>query len=200
MIAAGHINLVGLIIIAAIWILSALFKRKEDTSTELPPELKARRGHSPPPPPAASNWEEELRRVLGQPAVEVPPPVFTPPARTVRRPAAPPPPLPDDMEAHIEVSLATPSPNIEPTFQPLAGLTESTQHYAQAASLQERVQQHMRSLTTHRVGSTVASSIGQQGVSPEFRELIDALHKPTGARSGIVASIIFGPPRGLEER
>ena len=199
MIAASSINYIGLIIVAVIWILSALFKRKEDTSTELPPELQPRRG-PPAAPPAAANWEEELRRVLGQSTAEPPPPpVIAQPARPVfRSVVAAPPPRPGEMEEHLEVSLPVPQPQIEPAFQPLAGLTESPQHFAEAASLHERVQQHMHDLTTHRAGSTAVTSVGPQGVAPEYRELVKAFHNPAGARSAIVASVIFGPPRGLE--
>ena len=107
---------VGIIIAIVVAIVSSLLKKKEDTF-ELPPELKPR-GNPPPPRPGTGNWEEELRRVLGeQPAAPpVPPPLVHETARPVRRVVVTPPPVPSDMEAHIEVSLRAPEPNIEPAF------------------------------------------------------------------------------------
>jgi hypothetical protein len=191
----AEISVIGIVIAVIVAAISMLFKKKEEEPFELPPELKPRRD-KPPQPPRAGNWEDELRRVLEQrpappPIVrEVPPPIY--------RPAAPPPPLPNEMEEGIEINLPVPQPQIEPTFQPLAGLSESTQRYAAASSLQQRVQQHLHDVTTHRVGSTMTSTATQPGVAPQFRELVDAFRTPGGARSAIIASVIFGPPRGLE--
>ena len=55
-------GLVGLIIFAAIAIISALLKKKEEPF-ESPPEMDPR-GERPQPP--RRSWEEELRRVLEQ--------------------------------------------------------------------------------------------------------------------------------------
>ena len=193
MIAASHINLIGLIVIAAIWILSALFKRKEDAPTELPPELKPRRGQPPPPPAAPSNWEEELRRVLGQPAAEPPPIIHA--SRPPPRRAPPPPPVPA-YEPHIHVSLPDPQPHIEPHFQPLPGLTESDARYAEAMTLEQRVTRHMSDITRSPVGTTAAV---RREIAPEVYEAVSAIRTQRGARAAVLASIILGPPRALEQ-
>ena len=191
MFAASSINLIGLIIVAAIWLLSAIFKRKEVDETELPPELKPRRGQTP-APPAASNWEEELRRVLGEPAGEPPPIIHE--SRPLPRRAPAPPPVPA-YEPHIQVSLPDPQPRIEPHFQPLPGLTESTARYAEAMTLEQRVTRHMSDITRSPVGTTAAV---RREIAPEVFEAVSAIRTQRGARSAVLASIILGPPRGIE--
>ncbi len=191
MIAAGHINLIGLIIVVVIWVLSAIFKRKQDAQSELPPELKPRRGQ-PPASPAASNWEEELRRVLGQSPSEPPPMIHK--SRPLPHRASAPPPLPA-YEPHIQVSLPDPQPNIEPHFQHLPGLTESTERYAEAMTLEQRVTRHMSDVTRTPVGTTATV---RREIAPEVFEAVSAIRTQRGARAAVLASIILGPPRALE--
>jgi hypothetical protein len=198
---AGVSGLIWLIIFVVIAIVSSFFKKKAETEDEweLPPELKPRRDELPPlTRPAASRWEEELRRTLQQhPAPAVPPPLIQPlPPREVRpvyRHVHEDPTVAE--EPHLEVLLPTPPPFIEHVFQPLPGLTESTQRYAQAATLEERVQKHMQSVTGHRVG---AASVVHAELTPEIRALVDSFKTANGARAAILASIILGPPRAFD--
>lgn len=188
----AELNVIGIIIAIVVTIVASLVKKKQPADEwELPPELKPRRDHPPqsPQPPKVSRWEEELRRVLQEHPAQPP----------VVRPVPPPmPPVPEfqpEYEPHLQVELPTPQPQIEHAFQPLAGLTEATQRYASATALEQRVQQHMQTVTTHRVAAT---SVKHTDVAPEIRALVQSLRHPQTARTAILASIILGPPRALE--
>jgi hypothetical protein len=199
--AAGIASLIWLVVFVVIAVVSSFFKKKSESEEtwELPPELKPRRDELPPlQRPAASRWEEELRRTLQQhPAPAAPPPIVQPlPPREVRPvyrhvhedPTA-------EEAPHIQVALPVPPPFTEHVFQPLPGLMESTQRYAQAATLEERVQKHMQSVSGQRVGTT---SVQHTELAPEVRGLVDSFRNPKGARSAILASIILGPPRAFD--
>ena len=188
-------GLIGLIIFAVIAIISSLLKKKQEEPFELPPELKPR-GDRPQPP--RRSWEEELRRVLEQ-SPEPPPivqhvPAPPPPARL-----PPPPPRPVIEhgwdEGGIEVTLPTPQPHITPTFHPPVGLVESDSRYAGAARLQERVAEHMADVTRHRVGTTL---VQRAAASLEATDAAQIVRTHRGVRTALIASIILGPPRGLE--
>jgi hypothetical protein len=191
MLAIGS-EVIGLIIAIAVALLSSLFKKKEE-EFELPPELKPRRDKPSPPP--ARNWEQELRGLLEQqpappPLVKpVPPPI---PSRVTRPVVVAEP----EVEPHIEVTLRTPHPRVEPAFHQLRGLTESGIHYADAASLQERVTQHLADVTKHRVGTT---SVERREASAEVSELMKSLRNPRSVRTAMMASIVLGPPLALAE-
>jgi hypothetical protein len=188
-------SILGIIIVVVVWALSALFKRKEEDQTELPPELKGPpRSRNPSQPPVAKSWEEELRRVLGQPTAAPPPIVreVTRPTPTVHRPRVPSPP---PIEPHIQVTLPPPRPRIEPMFQHLPGLTEATQRYDQAMTLEQRVTKHMGEVTSRPVGTT---SVVRREIAPEVFQAISAVRTGQGARAAVLASIILGPPRALE--
>src|SRR5882672_2256703 len=156
-------SITWLIIVVVIWALSAIFKKKEEDQAELPPELKPRHGR-PQQPPVTRSWEEELRRVLGETVAPPPPPVVRevihppPPAHRPRMTAPPP------IEPHIEVALPPPRPRIEPMFQHLPGLTEATQRYDEAMTLEQRVTRHMGDVTSHPVGTT---SVVRREIAPE---------------------------------
>jgi hypothetical protein len=152
-------------------------------------------------PPVArpvSRWEEELRRTLEQrQAPAAPPPMIhqLPPreVRPVYRHVHEDPTAVE--EPHIQVALPVPPPFVEHVFRPLPGLTESTQRYAQAATLEERVQKHMQSVSGHRVGTT---SVHHAELTPEIRTLVDSFKTAKGTRAAILASIILGPPRAFD--
>jgi hypothetical protein len=185
----AEINVIGIIIAIVVTIVASLVKKKQPADEwELPPELKPRRDAAP-QPPKVSRWEEELRRVLQeqspQPPIvrQVPPPI--PPVQEYQ----------PEYEPHMQVELPTPQPQIEHAFQPLAGLTEATQRYTAATALEQRVQQHMQTVTTHRV---LATSVQHKMLAPELREVMNSLHQPKGVRAAILASVILGPPRAFE--
>src|ERR1043166_1622148 len=110
-------SIIGLSIVAIIWILSAIFKKKEEGGDqfELPPELNPRRGQAP-PQPVARSWEEELRRVLEQPAAPPPPPVIheaVPAPQPIHRPHVPMPAPVAVIEPHIQVTLVSPHQHVQ---------------------------------------------------------------------------------------
>lgn len=185
------VSVIWMIIVVVVWALAAIFKRKEQDEFELPPELKPRRDE--PQPPAARRLEEELRRML-EPAA--PPPIIheaTHPAESLRpRMFAPP---VATVESEMQLVPPPPEPRLEPKFQHLPGLTESTQRYAEAMTLEQRVTRHMSEVTSHRVGTT---SVVRGEIAPEIRESVHAIRTRAGARSAILASIILGPPRALD--
>ena len=185
----AELNVIGIIIAIVVTIVASLVKKKQPADEwELPPELKPRRDQ-PPQPPKVSRWEEELRRVLQES------PAAPPIVRPVPPPIRPVPEYQPEYEPHLQVELPTPQPRIEHAFQPLAGLTEATQRYDAATALEQRVQQHMQTVTTHRVGAT---AVKHADVAPEIRALVQSLRQPQTARSAILAAIILGPPRALE--
>ena len=190
-------GLIWLIVFVIIAIVSSFFKKKAESEDEweLPPELKPRRDELPPVQrPAASRWEEELRRTLQQhPPPAAPPPIIQHLPPREFRPTYVDPPV--EAEPHLEVILPVPQPRIEHVFQPLHGLTESTQRYAEATSLERRVQKHLHHEAGHRVGTT---SVQHAELAPEIRGLVNSFKTAKGARAAILASIILGPPRAFD--
>ena len=196
----------------------------EDTSSapEAPPRIPPpgqRSSAAPTRPPAKkSDWEEELRRLLEgeqeQPPAPPPmpppvhhepippiPPVHQEPLRPIRpvhheapRPAAPihvPPlvakapvrPLVIEQERGLPVELA--------------GLTASTQSYQRASELDEKVADRLRQITD-RVGRHAAVQQTRR-VSMAASKAVALLSNRESLRSVIMASIILGPPKGLEK-
>jgi len=180
-------GLIGLIIFVVIAIVSALLKRKEEEPFEIPPELKPRRDQPPPqPPPGARTWEQELRELLEQrPA---PPPIV----REVQ-PTAPPP-IPRVIRPYEPVEEVSHEAH-DVGAHPMASFKVSESRYAEAASLQARVAQHLAEVTRHRVGTT---AVQRREVSADARELIAMLHHPQTVRRAVLASIVLGPPRAFE--
>ncbi len=200
---AGIDSLLGLLIFVIISLLAGWLQKKQRRGQEEEPEEtpwpppKRRSQGAPPPLPRPEqqpmSWEEELKRLLdGQPASPPPPP---PPPVVVRsEPAYPtPPPLPEEFSESTYTAQRSP---VEVSFKPLAGLTESPQAYEKAASLEEKVQQHLRDVTTHRVGTT---QVARKPLSANAREAVALVRKPDSLRSAVLASIILGPPRSLSE-
>jgi hypothetical protein len=90
-----------------------------------------------------------------------------------------------------------------PTYQESAAarlhtLSEANQRHAHAASLFERTQTQLHELhgPTHR--ATAPATVKHLEHTPEVRELLKMLRHPQGVRSAILASVVLGPPRALE--
>lgn len=190
-------DFIGLFVFVLVAIVSMLFKKKEkqeDENFELPPELKRRREQAP---PVTHSWEAELRRLLeDRPA---PPPVVrhAPPA-----PASVPPPVIQpiwDERAHIPAPAPARKRHIEPepAFTSEGEVCEPEAQFTGATHLTERVAHHLAEVTRHRVSPT---KVRHSGAPVEVRRARELVRTPHGARAAIIASIILGPPKALEEK
>jgi hypothetical protein len=166
-------------------------------------------------PAATSDWEEELRRLLsGEPPVAKPPPVPTPQPTPV-----PPPIRPVVIQAprHVPApSAVTSAPPVVRTIPPpLAGtakaetkkrievqlptLKESVTAYQRASHLQaqgiERLK-HVEEMTERHVASVPAAH--RPTVLPDAARTIALIRNRNTVRQAIVAAMIFGAPKGLE--
>ena len=158
-------------------------------------------------PAATSDWEEELRRLLGgKPTVANPPQVPTPeptPAPPVRpvviqaprhvpeRPVGRsiPPPLAGTVMAEAERSVELQLPTLK----------ESATAYQRASHLHEQVIERLKHVEamTERHPSRVPTA-HHQAVSPDAVRSIALIRNPNTARQAIIAALIFGTPKGLE--
>jgi hypothetical protein len=190
-------NLVGLLIFAIIAILSAVLKKKqkaEEEDFELPPELRPPRDREP--APRARNWEEELRNLLEE--RPTPPPVV----RHIphARPAVPPPIMQPAESDWMETETSSEGPQHipAPRFEtvPFVPLEEqaAARRFAEATALHDRVA-HQYLPGIHHAGTT---SVERAKQSEEIVAVKDLLRTGRGARAAVIASIILGPPRALE--
>jgi hypothetical protein len=166
-------------------------------------------------PAATSDWEEELRRLLGgEPPVAKPPPVPTP-----QPTAAPPPIRPVVIQAPKPVPKPSPvtgaPPVVRPIPPPLSGtvmaeakkrvdvqlpsLKESVTAYQRASHLQaqgiERLK-HVEEMTERHLASVPTAH--RATVSPDAVRTIALIRNRNTVRQAIVAAMIFGAPKGLE--
>jgi len=168
-----------------------------------------------PRPAATSDWEEELRRLLsGEPPVVRPPPVPTP------QPTAVPPPIrPVVIQAPRPVPAPPPANGAPPVVRtippPLAGtvmaeakkrvevqlptLKESLTAYQRASRLQaqgiERLK-HVEEMTEWHLTSVPTAH--RPTVSPDAARTIAMIRNRNTVQLAIVAAMIFGAPKGLE--
>jgi hypothetical protein len=168
-----------------------------------------------PRPAATTDWEEELRRLLsGEPPVTKPPPVPTP-----QPTPAPPPIRPVVIQAPKPVPVPSPVTGAPPVVRtippPLAGtvmaearksvevqlptLKESVTAYQRAGHLQaqgiERLK-HVAEMSERHVASAPAAH--RTTVSPDAVRTIALIRNRNTVRQAIVAAMILGAPKGLE--
>jgi hypothetical protein len=156
---------------------------------------------SPPPetrPAATSDWEEELRRLLGgkppeakPPPIHAPEPTSVPPVRPVviQTPRPVPPPLAGSVMAEAERSVKVQLPTLK----------ESVTAYQRSSHLQEQVIErlkHVEEMTERQQASVPTAH--RQAVSTDAVRSIALIRNRTTTRQAIVASMIFGPPKALE--
>ena len=146
------------------------------------------------PQPATSDWEERLRRLLGEelvpplpqptrpaqpapplrrptpPAAVTPPPILRPAERQTASPMRPPP-----VEVAPVVGMATPN-------QASGGVEETVRRFEQ---MDPAVMTPVRPIVA--IGNRRGSA---PGVS---------LRQPQAARQAFIASLVFGPPKALED-
>jgi hypothetical protein len=197
---AGIDSLIGLLIFVLISVLASWLQKKQRTEEQAPPTLPRRpRAQGAPAPgreePARQkvDWEEELKRLLeGEPAEPPPPP--PPPIVVVSQPRQPaPPPLLRQAET---VPTSPEHSPVEVTFTPLPGLTESAQAYAEASTLEEKVQQHLRQVTQKPVAMT---HVQHREPSRAAQDALTLLRDRRSVRSAVMASVVLGPPRALAD-
>jgi hypothetical protein len=200
-------NLISLIIDLLTALLSGSKNEKQDSS---PPVNRPDPSRPRPQPQLRStSWEDELRRLLeGQaPPQAAPPPQRTPPtispqtlrAITVRTlPAAVtnPAPVYPGRERPI---LSTPPlpPGVEITSQQLAPMNESKQAYARASQLDQTAAARIERIPGQHVQLT---AVVRRAASPEVVQVVSMFKNSRAARQAVIASVILGPPRSLEEQ
>src|SRR6266542_608546 len=177
------------------------------TTTTVPRPAESR-------PAATSDWEEELRRLLGgKPPVAKPPPVLTP------QPTAVPPPIrPVVIQVPRPVPARSPvagAPTVVRSIPPLAGpamagaeksvevqlptLKESVTAYQRASHLQEQVIErlkHVEEMTERHLASVPTAH--RPTVSSDAVRSIAMIRDRKSVRQAIVAGLILGTPKGLE--
>lgn len=179
---------------------------EEETERPVPPRGLTRRPVAPeetPAPPPEFNLERELRRLFGEEEAKPPPP--PPPALPPRvevappkAPAPPPPPLPRPGFGSFEEA---PAPTRE-----LAMLAEAEQAYQRASAVDVEAQARLeaarvraeaaKALATARRAAEAPRASGR---APEVDAVLASLRSPRTARQAVVASLVFGPPKALEE-
>lgn len=135
--------------------------------------------------PAQSSWEDELRRMLEEEKPKhVAPPLLAP---TMYKPATL---RPSATVHHQEEGPSSPS---------LAHLTQSATVYERAAALHERVAAHLHQVGQHTELHRPALPVAHtKQPSAEAEAAVALLRKPASARQAIIASIILGTPKSLE--
>jgi hypothetical protein len=166
-------------------------------------------------PAATSGWEEELRRLLGgEPPVARPPPVHTPQPTPV-----PPPIRPVVIQAPRPVLVPSPVTGAPPVVRsippPLAETAKAEARksveiqlptlkgpitaYQRASHLQGHVierSKHVDEMTERQLASVPTAR--HTSVSPDAVRSIALIRNRNTVRQAIVASLIFGAPKGLE--
>lgn len=85
---------------------------------------------------------------------------------------------------------------IETSAGQLASLRESRQAYERASTLDVSVAQHIQGVPGQAVQAT---SVIRRPVSAEITQAVSLFKNAQTSRQAVLASIILGPPRSLEE-
>ncbi len=199
--------------------------KARDAARNPPPSGPRPAQYSPaaaPRPAKTTSWEEELRRLLEgetpsapparpRPAPPPPPTVvtssprtpalppspFQPVVRTTRPVPAPPPIRP----VIVRVPEPSPTPLPVPTVtsvgtRDLAAMSQSRQAYERASQLDQQVGAHIAKVSTQRVQLT---SVVRTKASPEVVQAAGMFKNARTVRQAVIASLILGPPRALEQ-
>jgi hypothetical protein len=183
-------------------------KEDEDSRTRRPlnPSSQPRPSSTPRPQSGPVSWEEELRRLLEGETPAAPPPTRPPPVVITQAPRpipVAPPPLPRPTFAPqpprpVPVIISTPPVPVayQTPSRPLATFQESSQAYERASTLGSTVSQHIESVPGQAVQLT---TVARNQVSPELQQAVSLFQNARSARQAIIASIILGPPKALEQ-
>jgi hypothetical protein len=94
-------------------------------------------------------------------------------------------PTPAAVGASIEVSAGR-----------MAPLTQSKEAYERASQLDKSVAAHIDRVPGQRV---LATNVIRRAASPEIVQVVSMFKNARAARQAVIASMILGPPRSLEE-
>ena len=199
-----------LIIIAVIIgasIIHSWIKRKQEEAEARESDPDSPKRPPPPLPPqqrgqGTGGWEEELRRLLQgdaptPPPVSRPKPPVAPPViiRPPPEPAAPRPflartsiPVPE-MGREMEVGLS-----VRPVSLDQASAAHERASHLQAAVVQ-RMQETMSKVSGHTIGTATTPPMRRATNASRLQSL---LRQKESQRTIILASVILGPPRGIE--
>ena len=78
----------------------------------------------------------------------------------------------------------------------MAPLAESKLAYERASQLDQTVATHIGQVSGQRV---VATAVTSRTVAPEIAQVVSMFKNARAARQAVIASIILGPPRSLDE-
>jgi hypothetical protein len=203
-------SLITALVLMIVSALAAVMKKKaaegRDDSAPRPPSPP-----QPGPSPRPTSWEDELRRLLNnQQSTPRPPMRPSPPPVVATRPQplSPAPPVvikpmlvPPDRRAIVPV----PTPVLKPALVPsgvqvsaaqLAPLNQSREAYERASQLDKKVADHIDRVPDQPVLTT---SVLRRSVSPEITQVVEMFKSAQAARQAVMASLILGPPRALQE-
>ncbi len=172
----------------------------------VPPPLAATPPSAPPPRPKALDWEEELRRLLqGEPADAPPPPVIQVPQAPSRPiPTTPPPkpapaPRPFVNPKPSPVLASAAASEEEGPRQSIAELRESATAHQRASHIDQLAGQHLRQAVQRpEQHPPTPPTAHRRAPAAEITQTVALLRHPRTARQGIVASMVLGPPKALE--
>ncbi len=207
-------SFVTAIIIIVIAAIASWFKKLGQTqNTEEDPRTRRtmttpgepRPQAAPRPQSGPVSWEEELRRLLEGDTPSAPPPLRPPPAVITQAPRAIPPTPPPLMRPTFTSSprprpvivSPPPVPGVFETPAPsLATFQESSTAYQRASTLDTTMAQYMQGVSDHPVQLT---TVVRSQTSPELLQAVSLFQNARSARQAIIASIILGPPKALEQ-
>jgi hypothetical protein len=168
------------------------------------PPAPPRQAAPPPAPPKALDWEEALRRLLQGEPVEAPPPRPAPAPPPPPPVIASPPARPVAPAAHAQPKpVLKPAPAVvmeeEKPKPALAHLTAAATAYERAAHIDQLVQQRLHRAERRTAQPTPAApKQHSRGPSNEVAQTLTLLRQPRTARQAVIASVIFAPPKALE--
>jgi len=171
------------------------------------PRRPAQRAPNHPPPapvvpqPAKRfDWEQELRRLLGEeepPKLEpAAPPPLPPVATRALKPEPAPSPFPRIPPVLEKIDVEK-TPNLEQATRvfPLTRMAESQQDFQKASQMSAQMAERMHQVDDHVAHHVIKS---RTTVSSQTAELVRVLRQPRTARQAFAASLVFGPPKALD--
>ena len=148
-------------------------------------------------PRSAQEWQEQLRKMVGENA----PPVIKPVTKPATKPVVTKPVVvsqqrPAPQTRPIVAKILPPIEKSEGDLEFRSPLRESASAYQRASSLQTKVEERLRAVdqqtSAHRPAPVTRSTRGTNQIIRKLR------NRPSALREAFVASLIFSPPKSLE--
>lgn len=187
-------SILTLLVVALLAGLSNWLQRRAQSRHEAPPEphelppVPGRRPPARPPAPPSptmeSTLERELRRLLGE---EPPPPPRQPP------PAPAPPPI----QVHTPPPIIPPAPPVRTS--PTLVSRQDTAPSLRPARAATRVRDVIQNAEQLRRRYEASSAIARKTERSPASIVASLTRNPAAARQAFVASVVFNPPKALEE-